>query len=330
MICPVCHTQIVDGATVCPACHADLAATRVIPKLTGSWCKSCGALVPTGAHACPKCGMEVSVSNTADARQILKSRELAGFEDSETTSVLPRIESAIPSEPTPVDEVAYARDGTPRTRVFLIAALASLIIVGGGILLITHPWDPDLNNTRATMPADTSQAGYPGEIERLSGQDSDVSTSAVSVLTADEQAYTDLESAYTQLGQLSKQADELEAKLDSDGTSGSDEARQAAYEQAQALSIDISNLASTIQGIETSSTDTYTADKQNLYTLASWLRNRIEAITASWKLSSESLDPTSDTSKILAPMQGNRTTDGSEAYVNLFSANYDSWRPHEL
>lgn len=330
MICPVCHTQIADGATVCPACHADLSATRVMPKLSGSWCPSCGALVPAGALTCPKCGMSMS-SDVAKARQELKDRGASSAEESDATSRLPRIESAIPSEPDPDSEFQGSVSSMQRTHVFLFAAIASLLIVGGGILFITHPWDPDLNNTRATTPADTSQAGYPGELERLSGQDKDsATTSAVSVMTPDEQAYTDLMDAYTQLGELSERADDLEAQLDSDGIYGSDEVRASAYDDAKALSIDISNLASAISRIETSSTGTYTADKQNISTLASWLRNRIEAITRSWKLSSESSEPLSDKSSILAPMQGNRTTDGSESYVNLFLANYESWRPHEL
>lgn len=75
-------------------------------------------------------------------------------------------------------------------------------------------------------------------------------------------------------------------------------------------------------------TSSYNADqKTNVSTLASWLRNRVEAIYDAWEVSAGSSDPSADKNKILAPMVGNRESDGSEAYVNLFKKNYDAWKP---
>lgn len=329
MICPVCKTDIPDESSVCPACHADLNLTRVMPKLTGSWCSACGALVPEGAKSCPKCG--TPLRNLGKASQVASRLpsldEKPQTQSAETTSVMTRIESAIPAEPNPQDEVLYGREHLPRTRTFLLAALASLLIVGGGIILITHPWDPTLTDTRATTAADVSTAGYPGEVERLTGQDK-TGAAAISVLSADEQTYLDLSEAYTELGRLSESADELEDELDATATLGTADERAQGYEDAQALSLAISNLATSISNINVS-TGTYVDDRANLATLASWLRNRIEAIEASWERSAASDDPAADASSILAPMAGNRTSDGSEAYVNLFSANYEDWMPQE-
>lgn len=242
---------------------------------------------------------------------------------------MPRIDSALPAEPDPEQEALYGREHLPRVKTFMVAAIASVLVVGGGILCITHPWNPTQWDTRATTAADVSTAGYPGEVTHLSGQDKLSTSAAASVLSADEQTYSDLIDAYTSLGQLSKQADELETELDEVGTSGTRDERTQGYESAQALSLDISNLATDISNIEVSTTGTYTEDRQNVATLASWLRNRIEAIEASWERSSESSDPASDADSILAPMSGNRASDGSEAYVNLFSSNYADWMPQE-
>jgi hypothetical protein len=327
--CPSCASEIADGLDVCPACHANLAMTRVMPKLTGTWCANCGALVPTGSDACPKCGVPVAGgAKSAAAAEMAKRRADERRLESEKTSSLPRIESAIPSEPDPMAEATYGRERLPRTRVFLLAAVASLLVVGGVTLAITHPWDPTLNDTRATMPADTSQAGFPGTVDKLSGQDKST-TDATSVESADEATYNSLLSCYEELSDLSAQADELDEKLDTTGISGTSEERSSAMQEAKQLSLDISNLVTEIDGIDVVTTGTYSDQKANVSTLANWLRNRIDAIYSAWQLSAESSDPAADKSKILAPMSGMRESDGTEAYVNLFKKNYDAWKPTE-
>lgn len=326
MICPSCGSVIPDGLSVCPACHADLAMTRVMPKLSGTWCSSCGALVPAGATVCPKCGMPIVASHVSSAVEQMEHRRAEDRAlERERTSSLPRIESAIPSEPDPSSESAYGREKLPHTKVFALAAIASLLLVGGLTLVIAHPWNPNLNDARATMPADTSQAGFPGTISALQGQDK--VASATSVESADDLTYNSLLEAYENLKDISDRADDLESRLDTTGISGSSEDRSAALEEAKQLSLDASNVVTTISNIDVVTTGTYTDQKTNVSTLASWLRNRVEAIYDAWEISADSSDPAADTSKILAPMVGNRESDGSEAYVNLFKKNYDAWKP---
>lgn len=326
MICPSCGSAIPDGLSVCPACHADLAMTRVMPKLTGTWCSSCGALVPAGATVCPKCGMPVVASHVSSAVEQMEHRRAEDRAlERERTSSLPRIESAIPSEPDPSSESAYGRERLPHTKVFALAAIASLLLVGGLTLVIAHPWNPNLNDTRATTPADTSQAGFPGTISALQGQDK--VASATSAESADDLTYNSLLGAYESLKDISARADDLESRLDTTGISGSSEDRSAALEEAKQLSLDASNVVTTISNIDVVTTGTYTDQKTNVSTLASWLRNRVESIYDAWKVSAGSSDPAADKSKILAPMVGNRESDGSEAYVNLFKKNYDAWKP---
>lgn len=334
-VCPACNSQVPDTAEVCPACHTNLTFTRVMPRLQGSWCKSCGALVPEGSEVCPKCGSPQasysSLSHSARRQPQSVSSRIPSVDEAqspEQTNVMPRIGSAIPAEPDPEAEVMYGKEHLPKTKTFMVAALASLLIVGGGIILITHPWDPTLTDTRATTAADVSTAGYPGEVNRLSGQDK-TESAATTTISADEQTYSELSEAYTKLGELSATANELEQDLDEFGCSGTQDERSSASRDAEQLSLDISNLAGEIAGIETSTTGTYTTERENLATLASWLRNRIEALERSWQLSAASDNPGQDEDSILAPMEGNRTTDGSEAYVNLFSAHYEEWEPTE-
>ena len=326
MICPSCGSVIPDGLSVCPACHADLAMTCVMPKLTGTWCSSCGALVPSGATVCPKCGMPVEPTHVSSAVEQMEHRRAEDRAlERERTSSLPRIESAIPSEPDPSSESAYGRERLPHTKVFALAAIASLLLVGGLTLVIAHPWNPNLNDTRATTPADTSQAGFPGTISALQGQDKVASTTSVE--SADDLTYSSLLEAYESLKDISDRADDLESRLDTTGISGSSEDRSAALDEAKQLSLDASNVVTTISNIDVVTTGTYTDQKTNVSTLASWLRNRVEAIFDAWEISAGSSDPAADKSKILAPMVGNRESDGSEAYVNLFKKNYDAWKP---
>lgn len=358
MFCPVCHSEIADNTEVCPACHADLSVTRALPKLTGTYCVSCGALVPAGSSICPHCGIAVdaatlqsgvhispkslagaSHSTNIQGRALSNLPDIDELDETETTHIMPklkesanqthtmpRLDSAIPAEPTAEEEENYGASAVQRTRIFAIAAIASLVIIGGAAVLITHPWNPLQNNQRATTAADVSTAGYPGEVEHLSGQDKEEAKTAVD---ADEQTYNYLTEYHTELAQLSKDADDLEDLLDTTGVSGTADERASGYEDAQQLSLDISNLVTKIAGVDTSATGTYTQDQENLSTLGNWLRNRIEALERAWKLSAQSSDPTADTSSILAPMQGNRRSDGSEAYVNLFDENYAAWAVEE-
>ena len=300
--------------------------TCVMPKLTGTWCSSCGALVPSGATVCPKCGMPVEPTHVSSAVEQMEHRRAEDRAlERERTSSLPRIESAIPSEPDPSSESAYGRERLPHTKVFALAAIASLLLVGGLTLVIAHPWNPNLNDTRATTPADTSQAGFPGTISALQGQDKVASTTSVE--SADDLTYSSLLEAYESLKDISDRADDLESRLDTTGISGSSEDRSAALDEAKQLSLDASNVVTTISNIDVVTTGTYTDQKTNVSTLASWLRNRVEAIFDAWEISAGSSDPAADKSKILAPMVGNRESDGSEAYVNLFKKNYDAWKP---
>ena len=324
MRCPVCGSVVPDGLDVCPACHAELGTTRVLPKLKGTWCPSCGALVPEGATACPKCGMPVAAEPERPAPRMSDERLL----EREQTTTLPRIESAIPSEPDPAVEGAYGREQLPHSKVFLVAALASVLVVGGTVLAITHPWDPSLSDTRATTPADTSQAGFPGTVSRLQEQDSSTEA-ATTVQSADEVTFQALQDSYAKLAELSARADQSEQLFDRVATSGSLDEREAGSSDAQQLAVEVSNLTATVQNIDTVTTGTYTDQKDHVATLASWLRNRMDALSKAWRLSAASEDPEADATEILKPMRGQRASESDQSYAALFQKNYEAWAPEQ-
>lgn len=323
MICPNCGADISDDQTVCPACRADLSQTRVMPKLRGRWCPSCGALVPDGASSCPKCGMPLGGAPETPVRAVeMEERQI----EKERTATLPRIESAIPSEPDPQSESTWGAERMPRTRVFAVAALASLLVVGGVTLAITHPWDPSLTDTRATTPADTSQAGYPGPVTSISGQDSSDGAAPESLPTVDETTLAVLKEAYGSLGDLSSRADANEESFRNIATSGGPEERAAGKSDADQLAIEVSNLISKIQGVDVSS-GTYAEDRYNLATLGSWLRNRVDALRDGWARSVESSDPAADAERIEEPVESLRQQNGKMSYANLFLEHYEEWEP---
>lgn len=326
MRCPVCGSNIADGLTICPACHADLSATRVIPKLKGTWCPSCGALIPAGAASCPKCGMRVEapVPRAISVPEVPEEEDDTESEEDETRT-LPRIESAIPSEPDPAIESMYGREPLPHTRVFIVAAIASLLIVGGATLAITHPWNPSLSDPRAATPADTSQAGFPGTVARLQGQDVD-EQAPTSVPSSDEVTYAALVDAYEQLGKISDRADKSTQHFHDAAIAGTDEERKQAAQDAQQISLDASNLVGKIKNINVITTGTYTDQRDHIATLASWLRNRTDTLSKAWDLSAKSSNPQSDAAKIKAAMKG-QSVDNAESYAALFAKNYEAWKP---
>lgn len=317
MICPHCGSHIPDGSTVCPACHAELEVTATLPRLTGSYCQSCGALVPAGATACPKCGMPQKPTREVRIRTRKRPQEVPLREEAahERTNPLPRIESAIPSEGA-FD--AYHRDRMPRMRVVLVAMVAALAVVGGAALFLSHPWNPDAFATRAKEPADTSKAGYPGQVDSLKGQDS--SGEQQGVKSGDQTSYERLEADYKTLGELSDKLDDSVTRLEEKGIEGDKAEREAGSQEAQNLAIQISNCISDIQSTDVSS-GTYTTSVQELATMGNYLRNRSDAVSRAWTLAVQAADPASERSSILAPIKGD-----ASSFNSLFKTAYASFK----
>ncbi|HIU23742.1 zinc ribbon domain-containing protein [Olsenella sp. Marseille-QA0557] len=331
MICPYCGTNVSDDASVCPACHGELGATTVLPKIEGNYCSACGSLLPEGAATCPVCGMpvvneEASSTNTSkdSGRQLhIPEVDVADEEDEqalEETHSMPRIESAIPAESEP----DYGR--LPHTKTVLVCALASLVLIGGLALILTHPWNPQAYSSRATEARDTSTAGFPGVVERLSGQDSSDQEDQEETLTGDEATYQQLSEDYKELADLAERIDKAEDGFEEAAFGGDQEAFDNASSECEELSYDVSNLISDIQSVDVTS-GTYAEDVEHLVTLGNWLRNRVDALNSAWNSAEASSDPAANRDEIMAPLVGSQNASGENTYKGLFNQNYEAWEP---
>ena len=316
-VCHRCGALVPDGAASCPHCHAVTEVTQKIAVGDLTWCPSCGALVPPADETCPKCGTLV---RPAAASRPVRDLDLPEIDDesepdSSRTGVMTRIESAIPPA-ADASSPAASRDRMPRPRAFAFAAIFAVAIVGGAALLITHPWDPTASITRASEPADTSMSGYPGSVDALSGQDRERDKDQP--VSAD--AFDLIESAYERLSELEGAVGESETLLRETCGEGDAEALADGLEDAQAVSLDVSNLISDIERLGDDD-GTYAEDVEHLLTLGNWLRNRCDVLTEAWRLAAESDDPSSVSSQVVSALTGGRD------YARLFDQNYDDWRP---
>jgi RNA polymerase subunit RPABC4/transcription elongation factor Spt4 len=324
VICPHCNSVIDDNALVCPACHAELDGTASIPKLTDDYCGACGALVPRDADSCPKCGMPVTREVVENPRRQLMFAipDPANDEDgqgrdisADTTGALPRIEPAIPSEEDVKKDVR--RDKPIRMRAILVSVAACVVFIIGGILLITHPWNPDALSQRATEDADTSYAGFPGTVDKLTGQDSSDDDTAVT--SGDEYTYTLLKQYHEDMGDLSTKVQASEDRLRNEGITGSEADRTAGYNECNQLALDVSNLIAKIQSVDVTS-GTYATSLTDLVRMGNYLRNEVDACLDAWKLCVDSADPQADEDAILKSVRGTGASNAS-----LFSSAWNGF-----
>lgn len=200
MKCPSCGTLVQDGLDVCPACHASLALTQLEAEPDVTWCESCGAAIPRGAPTCPECGMPVDGAYDDEYEEPL-------HEEKPQVDVSPLV-SAIPPEPAQNPELPTRspEDEQRRIRYLVIAAVAALVLVGGGALYITRPWDPEAYSIHAVEDADTSMEGFPGTVTHLTSQDH-VEDAAWTSYLADAQGF--LEAFSNRMGVMANDADAL-------------------------------------------------------------------------------------------------------------------------
>lgn len=302
--CPSCGTYVTSGTTVCPACHAILKGPGAVTTAAPVWCPNCGSRVPEGATSCPHCGTPVDEDAPKVAR-VLDERlgdvrwEL---ETADNTHSMPRIESAIPPEPDDGYHAEGSREHLPRTRVVLFSAAAAVGVVLVTVLAVTQPWNPYAYVTHALTDADTSMEGFPGLVQRLTGQDPSPEETNE---TGNRDVYYDqLKEAYDKLGDISSRMDANEQTLDA-VLAGDESQREQGASDAQSLSLELSNLLSQVGSYDLSSSP-YVGDQKNIITLGNYLRNRMDAITSGWN------------------GNGKGSTD---AWKKLFDDSYGNWEP---
>lgn len=333
MICPSCGARLSDGTSTCPICRCDLGGTQRIPRARGTWCPSCGALIPEGAGSCPKCGLPAPGARpTRPVRAIRlpkitdadKTSEFSAIQIPETDGE-PIVEarSAIPSQ-RGNEDLTLGYDHMARVRLMAIAALASLLVVGGAILFIAHPFDPGKYDQRAHEEADTSMVGSPGRLDSLSGQDMRESEPGYDVSAA---TFDLLHDSYDELAELARRLDEEEAYFLENYLSEDEEARQRGYDSAEQLSLEISNLIDSVGQL--GSTSDYAEDIDNLVRLGNWLRNRSDVLVEAWEIDLGYLAPALVQDVIDETYYSDKDGEGVSVYKLLFDENYAAWEPEE-
>ncbi|MBQ6651330.1 MAG: hypothetical protein IJM67_08785 [Atopobiaceae bacterium] len=243
---------------------------------------------------------------------------------SDETTVIPRIMSAISAEGERREDVIAAQ-AVPRPFPLFLVAILALLVVGGSVLAVTHPWNTEAYDQRATTERDTSHAGFPGFIETLSGQDSTPSDTQ-EVISGDEATYEQLHSIYARLGELADSVDDNVRTFNQVATSGSRDERQAGRDDAYAIAIEASNLLAELEQVDVSS-GTYEEAASNISTLGNWLRNRADTLTSAWDVSLAYDNPSEASGEIMAALAVDDNSLGRNAYMSLFHDRYAGWEP---
>ncbi|WP_269447669.1 zinc ribbon domain-containing protein [Atopobium deltae] len=241
--------------------------------------------------------------------------------EAEVTHAIPRIESALPSS----SDNGYAFERLPHLRAVFIAAAAAVALIGGFIMMLWHPWNPDVFRPRNQVEMDTTKAGFPGVKHKLKGQDTQPAA-PTNPATADETTKKKLQECYKKLGTLAKKIDDHGNSFDSVAYSSDTQSIRKQTEAANALAYEASNLINEIKTLDTT-TGTYVQQIKDLLTLGSYLRNRCDAYVKAWKLVRKSNNVQAQKDKIDAILHGNNGGGGQDGYKALFDENYESMNP---
>lgn len=335
--CPHCGALVGAAAESCPKCGLPLPQAapaarpaRAIRPTRNIKLPEIDAASTSGEKTDPLVDSEYDASSSVAADPTVLQQMPADNADPDTTSAFasvsrrpaPRFESAIPSEPS--KENLPEAEGIPRTRVILLSALLVTSLVVAAIFVITHPWDPQATDNRAKVEAPVSSTPTTTPVTHLTGQD----TSATQQNTSSDAVFDALDSDYQKLGDLSKRLDDNEKTFDQLAITGSDQERADAQQEAEQISLDISNVISDLSSLDDSNGN-YRQTIENLTKLGNWLRNRSDALSEGWKRSVASNNPSQDKDNILAPVDNIRDSSGSSSYQKLFDENYVNWKPQK-
>lgn len=349
MICPSCGAHIADDTQVCPACHANLQKSldQTDVLFAATFCPSCGARVPEDAKRCVKCGMSIThpkpasephkeseqlqeslqdqealcTSDVDDIDQnISEEEDMSVLDGQDITNVMPRLVSAIPSEQD-IRHGTYNHDHLPRTRVFVVAALAAIVFVGGFAYFMFRPQQ----NTDANTSQDTQQQEQqtaPEVLTQLQGQDS--SGQQQTQLT-DQNVYDNLMSVYTKTFEINEKLSASSRNLYGIWATTDREARQAGKNDIDAIQKDIDAQSTVLNSLSNASL--YKNDIQHMKTLISYLNARALALSQAWQKDATSEAPTKEKAQIFKTMNAMGAQAGTDKYNDKFSENYEAYKP---
>lgn len=361
MKCPHCGQEVLDGTLVCPWCHQDISATQRFEPIKPRWCSLCGALVGEGQTVCAKCGTVLAGEKASRQVRRVRALNLPSIDQHESSNKHgadhSRVESAIPSSEDHRSAQHVRHERLPRVRVFVIASLAALIIVGGSIIALTQMYS-SARQRSTDAGADLSMTGYPGRLESLSAQDRSAQEDVVKKTAHQAPKEVSLSDAYELLLAYHTQLTNSTKALVNDllGMLAEDMETQAVqieslsqrlfaftqYYQSCAQTTDITdNSENTTSGATSNSTSAANGDRSSDSTITSedarvmaelygYLSDWSVALLQGWQYAVESLDVSQDYTNITHSITSLQNNDGIVSYSQQFLDNYEAKKPQSL
>ncbi len=266
--------------------------------------------MPYDADVCPVCGMPTE--------EAFEDKDEPPAPSPDDTSALV---SAIPPDPSKSPEpIQSLEERHRRLRLLVFATALALVVVGGGALFITRPWDPEAYSIHATEDADTSMEGFPGTLTHLPSQDH-VEAAAWESYLGDSEAF--LQEFYRRMGAMQQEIDLLYETLPglfSPGDMATARDNDLACAKLSAELADVSKLATRLVLPETELDER----RDTLLVVSSYQRGELDILAKAWHAASAEGDLTeAGRAASIALQRGTDSHDFNE-WRNLFRNAYES------
>ena len=320
-------------------------------------CPLCGSDIPNGAKYCPVCGADVEAaqrrSSGQPAGRIDPTRRMPPLQDQtapRSSGQRPR-RAAVPMNSSMPQQHAAPRGGqqpqnlrsfdtsqmggTPKWPIVLIVLLALVIIVAL-VLIIFQPWKISSQPSGSTtdQPQSSATVGVSQSADGAAtttptdgattepSADQTAAPAAAGLSNAD--AFAQLTDLYNQLAGYNDRIGSVAEDFNSTYLSSDLGARQASLANAQALQGEIAAQQATLDAMTLASDTAYQDTLNTMKTLYNDLANRIRVLVDAWNASVSAGDNPAGASDQISLILG---ADNGEGGVNRYKAEYDALYP---
>ena len=328
MNCPLCGSDIANGAKYCPVCGADVEAaqrrsagqmsgridpTRRMPPMQDQTAPRATAQRPSRAAVPMNSSMPPQYAAPHGGQHAgQQPQNLRNFDTSQM-------------------------GGTPKWPIVLIVLLA-LVIVVALVLIIFQPWKapsqpsgttnhgataPVASTQDGTQTSDTTGATTPADPNATQpAADPNAAPAPAGLSNAD--AYAQLTDLYNQLAGYNDRIGSVAEDFNSMYLSDDLAARQSSLANAQALQGEIAAQQATLNAMTLASDTAYQGSLDTMKTLYNDLANRIRVLVEAWQASVNAGDNPAGASDQISSILG---ADNGEGGVNRYKAEYDALYP---
>lgn len=317
MICPACGAFVADGTEVCPTCHYRLVSAHAAGRGEPRWCSSCGSPVPDGHDTCPVCGLPVEGAFDEDLGERFSVGRVTQEPKPDSTGFM----SAIPPAPKKGESIP-SDERLRHTRMVLLAAAFALVLVGGGVLYIFRPWDPNAYATHAMEDADTSQDGFPGQKPHLTSQDH---IEELEYRAQIEQAKSDATEIFDHLEEQSVMLDEsyeaLQRYLERGYLSQADDLRAS---EVSAVMRELKESRATLEAIDFVDEPELVSRSEKIRVLVDYLDGAASVLSRACSATGQYDNSSDAVFEVRSILKGDAVTRGYEEWRELFANAYES------